>query len=468
MLLAATLVVYAVLAFGYLSLTPVWQNPDEPAHYNYVAFVAATGGLPELKPGDWDSALLDRLKNGTLQPGDSITTIRYESWQPPLFYLLAAPLVRLTPTEDPASILPRLRGLDVVLGAITLILAYAVARQLLAPTLAVAVPMAIAGVPMFVAVSSALSADPLANLFAVAILLVLAKRPPAPTTRWSIFLGVLLGLGLLTKLELAIFVPIALGVVVFEPACARASMYPPTMAPVSHSPQRGPRSDAQQLAPADRVQPLADTASHRRLASGWLSDLDDRLRQCVVVLLTTGLVVSPWLVHQVTTYGWTDPLALARHSAVVADQQRFPGFSLDWLSQFLTISFHSFWAQFGWMAVVAPVRLYVGWGLVTLAAAAGLVLGRRRLRDPQWLLMLATVAIAFVAYVGYNLSFEQFQARYVFTAITPLAALLVLGWSSILPRRSQPWGVLLLTAALVAVNAYTLVRVLVPGFAASG
>ena len=26
---------------GYATLTPIWQNPDEPAHYNYVAFVAA-------------------------------------------------------------------------------------------------------------------------------------------------------------------------------------------------------------------------------------------------------------------------------------------------------------------------------------------------------------------------------------------------------------------------------------------
>ena len=64
--LGLALVAYGVLAAGYATLTPIWQNPDEPAHYNYIAFVADTGGLPELKPGDWDSALLERLKNGTL------------------------------------------------------------------------------------------------------------------------------------------------------------------------------------------------------------------------------------------------------------------------------------------------------------------------------------------------------------------------------------------------------------------
>ncbi|HYY88808.1 MAG TPA: hypothetical protein VFA49_08430, partial [Chloroflexota bacterium] len=50
--LVLTLLAYAVLTFGYVRLTPIWQNPDEPAHYNYVAFIADTGGLPELRAGD--------------------------------------------------------------------------------------------------------------------------------------------------------------------------------------------------------------------------------------------------------------------------------------------------------------------------------------------------------------------------------------------------------------------------------
>src|SRR5215216_2541637 len=84
-LLALAMAVFLALGIGYARLTPIWHNPDEPAHYNYVAFIARTGGLPELRPGDWDSALLERLKNGQLQPGDSVDSIRYESWQPPLF-----------------------------------------------------------------------------------------------------------------------------------------------------------------------------------------------------------------------------------------------------------------------------------------------------------------------------------------------------------------------------------------------
>jgi 4-amino-4-deoxy-L-arabinose transferase-like glycosyltransferase len=406
--LGLALVAYTALAYGYLRLTPVWQNPDEPAHYNYVAFVADTGGLPELRQGDWDSALLERLKNGTLQPSDSIAAIRYESWQPPLLYLLAAPVYRLGPTRDPAQVLPRLRTLDAIFGAITLVLAYFIARHVFEPGLAAAVPLVMVGIPMFVAVSAALSADPLANLLAAAVLLALLESRGGGWG-WSLLVGALLGLGLLTKLELGIFVPISLGVIA--------------------------------------------TRSTRKV------------RDAAVVLITAGIFLFPWLVHQVTTYGWTDPLALGRHAQVVADQPRFPGLSLDWLTTFLTVSFHSFWAQFGWMGIVAPVRLYALWGVIGFAALVGLVLGRRRLREPNWRLMLATTLIAFAAYVGYNLAFEQFQARYVFTALTPIAALLVLGWSTLLPRRTLPWSVLLVTVALVAFNAYALTRVLVPGFA---
>jgi 4-amino-4-deoxy-L-arabinose transferase-like glycosyltransferase len=411
LILTLTLVAYAALAFGYVTLTPIWQNPDEPAHYNYVAFVAQTGGLPELRPGDWDSALLDRLKNGQLEANDSIGAIRYEAWQPPLSYLVDAPLFRLMSGADPATVVYALRTFDALLGALTLIVAFFAAREVLPIHLALAVPLAMVGVPMFTAVSAALSADPLANLIAAGVLLVLLwrMRRDVSDERWPIGTGGLLGLGLLTKLALGIFVPLALLVIVIR--------------------------------------------SSRRI------------RDSLLLLGTTALVGLPWLVHQVTTYGWTDPLATTRHAQVVLDQKRFQGMSPEFVGGFLTTTFHSFWAQFGWMAVVAPDRLYWIWGVLTLVALAGLVKQRRQLREPRWWLMLVTLGAAIVGYVGYNLAYEQFQGRYLFTALVPVAILLVGGWAAWLPRGAQAWGVLLVGLGLVALNAFTLVRVLVPGFA---
>jgi 4-amino-4-deoxy-L-arabinose transferase-like glycosyltransferase len=417
LILTGTLIAYAALAFGYATLTPIWQNPDEPAHYNYVAYVAETAGLPELRAGDWDLALLERLKNGQLVPGESVSSIRYEAWQPPLFYVLAAPIYRLTPTSDVNAVVLVLRAFNALIGAATLVVAFLVARDVLPWHLSVAVPLTIAGVPMFTSISTAVSADPLANLLSAVVLLVLMRRvrlglDSTPGGRWAIGTGVLVGLGLLTKLALAIFVPLVLGVVV-----ARSSR------PV---------------------------------------------RQCALVLAAAALVVLPWLVHQVTTYGWSDPLATSRHAAVVLDQPRFPGLSLDYLGRFLTTSFHSFWAQFGWMGVVAPDRLYLAYGLLVLTAVSGLVLQRRLFREPAWLLVLATVGAALLAFIGYNLAFEQFQGRYLFTALVPIALLLVVGWAAWLPRRATAWGVTLVGILLLGLNAYALLRVLVPGFAPPG
>ena len=94
-------------------------------------------------------------------------------------------------------------------------MAYRVGLLLLPGMLAAAVPVAMAGVPMFTAVSASISADPLANLLAAIVLFALVLRLTRPTdgARWSVATGALLGLGLLTKLALAIFVPLALLVV---------------------------------------------------------------------------------------------------------------------------------------------------------------------------------------------------------------------------------------------------------------
>jgi 4-amino-4-deoxy-L-arabinose transferase-like glycosyltransferase len=413
-LLGLALVAFVALSVGYALRTPIWQNPDEPAHYNYAAFVASTGGLPELQPGDWDSGLLERLKNGQLAPSDSVAAIRYESWQPPLYYLLAAPLLRAGPQDDLDGGVLRLRLLNVGLGALTLGVGWLVARELLPPLLAALTPMVMAGVPMFTAVSGAISADPLANLLAAAtiwLLLVWLRPSTIGSAGWAIGVGGLIGLGVLAKVAVAMFLPLALVVL----AC-----------------------------------------KSRR-----------RARDAGLLLGTCAVVMAPWLAHQVSTYGWLDPLAIRRHAAVT-DQPPFPGLTAAYLGEFATTTFHSFWAQFGWMALVAPDRLYVAYGVLTLLAVLGLMGAWRNLATPPWLLVLGALGLAVAAYVAYNLSFKQFQGRYLFTALVPICVLLVAGWAALLPSRAKAWGVLLLAVGMVGLNWYALVRVLGLGFAPSG
>ena len=91
--------------------TPPWQNPDEPAHYNYVAHVANERQLPVLQMGDYDEAYLQRLKAERFPRDLSIAPIRYESHQPPYTICLSTPVYWLS-----GGRLLALRLFSVVLG----------------------------------------------------------------------------------------------------------------------------------------------------------------------------------------------------------------------------------------------------------------------------------------------------------------------------------------------------------------
>jgi hypothetical protein len=404
--LALILAAYVGLALGYAFITPTWQNPDEPAHFNYVMHVVRTGTLPELRPGDWNSDLNFRVKTGEIPPEHpDVAGMRYEAWQPPLYYLLAGGVMRVFGSGDLRHDVLLLRGLGVLLGGLTLLAAYVAGKRVCCPALAV--PAAIAGIPMFTATSASVSADPMANLLAATLFLLLLR---ALTRSEPLVLGAALGLGILTKLALVVFAPLALLVSLRRP------------------------------------------------------------RSALLVFALALLVLTPWLVHQVTTYGWSDPLGTVRHDQVVFDQLRFPGLTFEYARSWLTITYHSFWGQFGWMAIEVHERLYWAWGLFTLLGALGLMLGvlRRAVPlDPRLLITVLVVLGTAAAYVGYNLSFQQAQGRYLFPALVPLCVLLVQGWASWLPPRLRQLGPLLIGATLMAINAYTLTRVLAPAFAAT-
>ena len=99
--LSTCLLIYFIIGIQYAALTPAWQVPDEPAHYNFIKHIAQTGSLPELKKGDYDQNYLARLTGEKFPPDLSVDSVRYESWQPPLYYILATPylshLQRRTP-----------------------------------------------------------------------------------------------------------------------------------------------------------------------------------------------------------------------------------------------------------------------------------------------------------------------------------------------------------------------------------
>lgn len=425
--LALIMLAYLLAGVQYARFTPPWQAPDEPAHFNYVKYVAEHGALPVLQMGDYPHDYLGQIVSAGFPPDMSIDPIRYEAWQPPLYYLLAAGVYRAAASSQAAALLA-LRLLSVALGALLIYVAYR-AVTALAPGrhwLALGAASFVAALPMHVATTAAVNNDTLAELWVALILwqLFALLRAPGRGLRPWLWLGATLGLAGLTKLNTAIALPLALATLGY--AAARSA------------------------APGERG----------RFALARLGAL----------CLPAALLLLPWLARNATVYGLADPLAFRRHADVVAGQLR----TADWiadvgprhaLTDFVTVTFHSFWGQFGWMGVVLDERLYRAFAVLSGLALAGILLRLPTLartwrrRPPEQRMGLALLAglaaLSVASLIWYNLSFLQRQGRYLFPALIPFAVALAAGWREITRRAWRPLaaGLLAAAAALLAARA---------------
>ena len=83
-------------------------------------------------------------------------------------------------------------------------------------------------------------------------------------------------------------------------------------------------------------------------------------------------------------------------------------------------------------------------------------------------MLLTTLLIVLLQFGYYNLEFQQWQGRYLFPALIPIACLLVYGvdnWRARLLSRwtAVRWLTPLALAGLFILDLYLLLRVIVPG-----
>jgi 4-amino-4-deoxy-L-arabinose transferase-like glycosyltransferase len=389
--------IYCALGFAYAVETPKWQTPDEPAHYNYVVYLAENYRFPVLQMGDYPHEYLAEIKAAKFPPEMSIDPIRYEYHQPPLYYLAAAAIYRIaTPLGFEIQFLA-LRLLSVLLGVMLLAVAYSTVREIFPqnPLLALTATAVIASVPMFIAISAAINNDTLSDLILALVLwLCLKEIKVGLSQRQVLVLGLLIALALLTKTT--IYVPAMLSVLV------------------------------------------AFVVGGRK--GGWHS----LLRGLGTVCGLGVLLACWWFVRNAVTYGGLDLFGWQRHGSVVVGQPT----TAQWVAEnglgntvqhFLVTSFRSFWAQFGWMGVFIDSRLYLLLAFVCTAIALGFALWLWRVARnhvlltsfQRWALLLLFLVFLTVAaeHVYYNLEFVQPQGRYLFPALVPIGLAFALGIS---------------------------------------
>ena len=437
-LLALIMFLYVILGTAYAVETPKWQAPDEPAHFNYVRYVADEDKLPVLRQGDYPHQYLEELKAAGFPPEMSIDPIRYESWQPPLYYALASQLKRSVSNRPFNTQFLVLRLFSVILGAAELWVVFRIV-QMVFPNdsfLPVAASAFAATIPMHIAMTAAIGNDALAGLILSLILWIsvrIAQEGPDVQSRASV--GILLGLSLLTKTTIYVAAAVAAAAVWLHEGRRKVVL------------------------------------SQRALRS---------FRTLLGIGALAMLYGVPWFSRNVQVYGWPDALAWQRHGLVVAEQLRTADLlkqvgSVGFLKSFSLTTFRSFWGQFGWMGVLLDARLYQALALWSALLAAGFALFLSRiwhssrapedrrnlyLTSPQVraLGVLALAGMLTVAlYLAYNVEFVQHQGRYLFSALVPVSLGAALGLRELMrPRTARVLAVALLLALMAVALCGTL------------
>jgi hypothetical protein len=334
-----------------------------------------------------------------------------------------------------------LRLFSVIIGAGVVIMAYAVAAVVFPhhPHISLGTAAFVAFLPQHVAMMAGVNNDGLAELWIGVTLWMLLEwlKSGSKSLRWHVGLGMVLGLGLLTKTT---FVPVVLAAAV--------------TAWLAKPPRKG-------------------------LGRAWAPVFGLAL-----------LIAAPWWLHNMSVYGGSDIYGLANHDAVVVGQPRTADWIRDkglgdWLERGVTFTFQSFWGQFGWMGVLMPTWLYralaLGVGVLVVGFSSWPWEARRGSSGASrsaWLpglepssrplaILAATVVFVLLAYLYYNRTFVQHQGRYLFPALIPIALGVALSLAGLLhllrfPYRLRPLAFAAAYLGLAALDLYALWRFVVP------
>ncbi|NPA91028.1 MAG: glycosyltransferase family 39 protein [Chloroflexi bacterium] len=428
-LLITIILIYLFLGVTYSVVVPIFEAPDEVHHFFYIKHLVDTRHLPVQHP-------------------DAPALWAQEGSQPPLYYVLAAVLVRPIPTERAVDFLwenPHrnvgnpfqpgnknyfvhtdkekwpYRGLplavhvarwfSLLLGAGTLMLIHRMGQRIFPENAALrlALVAVVAFLPQYIFIHAAVTNDAMITFTATwALLLMTGILSQGVRYRRAALLGWVVGLAALSKLSGLGLIPLGFLVLLYQ----------------------GRRPE-----------------STRRT---WLL----LLIYTGILLLTAGW----WYARNYVLYH--DPTGLAPMLAVVGHRD----VTWTWttiLEEWRSIRW-SFWGLFGWFNIPMSLRAYTLLDRLLMIIALGWAVQAYRLRfhfPPRerrmWALLLLWVGIVLASLARWTSITLGGQGRLLFPALASIAALLIVGWTVWWPRGWRNYGaflfpLILLTLALAA------------------
>jgi 4-amino-4-deoxy-L-arabinose transferase-like glycosyltransferase len=425
--IGTVLVLFVVLGVAYSLATPIFEKPDEMWHLAYIKRLVDGQGYPDAPGSISDDA-----------PSQ-------ESSQPPLYYTLAALLVRsfapdtsdlhtrLThnpafpfeareaqndnknvfvhtvidtfPFAGTARAVQLARLVALCFGALTVYATYRLALEIFPDRrpLAVLAAAFVAFLPQFIFISSAASNDSTAAAWcAVALWFTVRVMRQGFSLRRVVVLGLALGLAALSKVSALGLWPLALLAV----AVFRTEQQPKFLTRV-----------------------------------GWA---------LLAALMAFGFT-GPWFLRSAVVFG--DALGTSTHLAM--PWARAEALPLSVALNQVPGALNSWWLAFGWGNIIAPAWIYWVLDVLLVFGLIGAIYWMFAARDrrlERWglLILLAWLVIIVVAFVRWIQLLDAALGRLLFPAISAAAVLIVAGWYAFMRRFAVLPILGMLTLSIVA------------------
>ncbi len=405
---------YAALGIWYSVRVPVGEGVDEGAHFAYVTFIRDHHRLPTISAAG---------KSGVAM-----------AHHPPLYYALGALVIAPFDLSDAQDVLQpnphfvwhenngsngwnvvlhygqdawpwrrtalalhTLRLLSILLGAVTVVSCYELARILLPthPWAPLGAAALVAFNPSFVYSSSTVHHDPLIiSLFGLGILMAARTALQGPRRNGAVLAGVLVGGAILTKATGLLLLPIM----------------------------------------------LVGYALYACRSKTWRA----LLSQSAIIVLTGLGIAGWWFVRNMYLYG--DPLGWSAFREAFWFNFRDTPYSwgLFW-HEFVAQLGRTFWGSFGFMHMTFPRTgryLWIATGLAVMGILLqAICMVRRRLVTPTWpgwVVALLAVGLVACAMVQFSVTSKGAgHARYLFPAIGGLVCVLIAGYNALFSWRAQ-------------------------------
>jgi hypothetical protein len=377
-----------VVRVAYALITPPFQAPDEYSHYSYARFIYNSGQLP-------------------IQPTPAVRVEELEFHQPPLYYILAAPLFASTQLIDGRPLLA-LRFINILFSMLTIVVVYYFASNMWGqkPFTVGLVCTAVALLPTYSYLSATMRNGTLATFFASLGFYLCAKltldEQQQRNARWS-WVGVVAGLAILSKLSALAFAGAAGLTLVIASRDWRTTL------------QR----------------------------AGWFS---------LGFLSTAGW----WFVRNWYIYG--HPLKIIENGWGFVP----PPMSWDHETRSAIVIFKTFWAVFGRINEFhyADIYRFYWWfgGLSVLGIVIYVLQKRHDL--PNKLIGLFGLAIGFslITTLYYAHNYDSDQGRYMFPSLLPIATFIAIGLTTLFPEKYHRWVLDTVLFVFAGINVVILAR----------